>query len=913
MVLADGSSGWGVAWRAVLAVSLLAGFYVVALVTAGTMFWFAVWSTDSYGDIRLVGYGTLFTDLVIVALGMACWVSLQRRALPPAVALDVSEAPELWALVCDLAGRVDCTPPDSIRLVAEANAGVVEDTSFWGLRPGQRCLDIGFPLLMRLNVDQLKAVLAHELGHYSRQDTRLSDVVYRGRETIMDVVERLGPTPWGALLRGYFWLYWSISSAVLRRQERLADRCAVSVTDGPTLGGALRELNAVKAAWRTYLDVYVGLDRSGEYAPDNICGDFSAFLETGIVDLTTLRRELPDHRTRWDTHPPLAERVAMLERLAMTMPADENTPAVRLVPNLCEYGPRLDRVAFPIDARIRLPFAYFAVSVTHAAWQRAAVALYRAAASVDATATGLTGVLDLLAAGQAERLAAEVARAGAAQADPSAAVPTLVAHVEAALALAAVSRGAARWRHSFRKGAELIDNHGRLFPSGDPLGLTRVAGAACLGSPAGVTDIRARLAGHGLNESAGVLPNIAPPTELLAAMTNVAANDRPFDLLIFTTGLLLVPVRWYSSGILAMRWLTYLVEHITTTRDLPEYGWHLPYTDIDSARLTHHRRADVLLTLRDNTFVRIEENRYGTEKLATGHDNPRKLLRTIAQRIGMSESAPQPRHSTPAVHPTRAPADAHRELAGAGRRLGAKVLMFGALAFSFNGIILLVAGASEASYVFFGVAALVLLIAWRGLPSDPEPFVRAVLYIILGGAVAFWVIFFGISEALLGSVIAIPPMAFGALLIGLGLARLRGRWPQRTGNGWKVAAAAASTVGFMAAIGRLQGSSPDLIGVSYGLWGLVVLLFVIGAVRAVRPVSAADAVPWYALHRNKASLYGVLALATTVAVPIGMVFGVLSIRAARRVGARPPLTGVLAVLLPPLLAIVALGAITVPW
>jgi Zn-dependent protease with chaperone function len=41
-----------------------------------------------------------------------------------------------------------------------------------GRRAGRRYLYLGVPILQVLTVSQLRAVLAHELGHYSRGHTR---------------------------------------------------------------------------------------------------------------------------------------------------------------------------------------------------------------------------------------------------------------------------------------------------------------------------------------------------------------------------------------------------------------------------------------------------------------------------------------------------------------------------------------------------------------------------------------------------------------------------------------------------------------------------------------------------------------------------------------------------------------------
>ena len=98
----------------------------------------------------------------------------------PKPGLDVAPggAAELWALVTQLSDVVGTRGPEQIRLVADVNAAVSEDSRFLGLFGGPRRMYLGVPLLQGLSVSQLRAVLAHEFGHYSSAHTRPR---YRGR------------------------------------------------------------------------------------------------------------------------------------------------------------------------------------------------------------------------------------------------------------------------------------------------------------------------------------------------------------------------------------------------------------------------------------------------------------------------------------------------------------------------------------------------------------------------------------------------------------------------------------------------------------------------------------------------------------------------------------------------------------
>ena len=53
-------------------------------------------------------------------------------------------------------------------------------------------MTIGAPLMMGLTGQQLRSVLAHELGHFSHRHTALAPIAYRGQVTLGHLVGQLG-------------------------------------------------------------------------------------------------------------------------------------------------------------------------------------------------------------------------------------------------------------------------------------------------------------------------------------------------------------------------------------------------------------------------------------------------------------------------------------------------------------------------------------------------------------------------------------------------------------------------------------------------------------------------------------------------------------------------------------------------
>lgn len=319
-------------FRAALAVVLLAGFYVlVAAITAGI-------AVLDYYAVRY-GHAGGFKVAAFVTLGGLAMlrgvfvVGLRRNAEQPGVAVSPRDEPELWRTVGALAAQVRTRVPDEIRLVPDVNAAVSEDARFLGLIPGRRHMFIGVPLLLTLSADELRAVLCHELGHYSGSHTRLGGITYRGRTSLIRTIERLGGH---AVIRGVFLLYAKlylrVSQAVSRRQELEADASAVAVAGRRPMGDALRKVRASTATWEFYVNTHCRLIGPAQARPaDLFAGFYSLYHEPSMGAEVAKLVEAPEERSPYDSHPSLAERLAAIARLPEPSVRPDPRPALALL------------------------------------------------------------------------------------------------------------------------------------------------------------------------------------------------------------------------------------------------------------------------------------------------------------------------------------------------------------------------------------------------------------------------------------------------------------------------------------------------------------------------------------------------------------------------------------------------------
>lgn len=348
----------GASLRALRALVLLAGFYLLGLVLIASLAGidFAAWSADLRGP----GLAKLVIVSVVLAVPIVRGMFMLRmpKGDPvPGVPVDERQEPELWRTVREIADQVGTRAPDEIVLIADVNAAVGEDARLLGLLPGTRRLYLGLPLMSGLDEMQLRAVLAHEMGHYANLDTRLTPLIRRGRVQLLRTVEHfheradakvakerakqekkaeqriaagkkakaVDTSGDGAMYRamakiytGYGKFYQRATLAGARRQELAADLASVRIAGRDSAASALRELNAIGPAHEFYMDRYATLGVGARLLPrpGQVFGGVRRLLDARTEELDGLRTELPEEPTSpYDSHPALAERVARIEAL----------------------------------------------------------------------------------------------------------------------------------------------------------------------------------------------------------------------------------------------------------------------------------------------------------------------------------------------------------------------------------------------------------------------------------------------------------------------------------------------------------------------------------------------------------------------------------------------------------------------
>jgi Zn-dependent protease with chaperone function len=260
----------------------------------------------------------VFICLAIVVV-LIIWWALQPSLHVDGYAVTRDNAPQLYALLDEVIRGTDALTIHEIRIDHRFNAGALELGHGWIPGKVRRILILGGPLITCLSAPSLKAVIAHELGHFSRQHGRLGHWIYRARlgwsqaasydhpdNSLIDQ----GVARFGKLFLGWFNDYAFVHS---RLCEYEADTVAAQMVGAQPLAVALAE-------------IYIAEQR---FHDDKICGFTQLQLEHSEIPvnlwaITSRNIKLPPlthiaFMACWeepsalnDTHPAISQRALAL-------------------------------------------------------------------------------------------------------------------------------------------------------------------------------------------------------------------------------------------------------------------------------------------------------------------------------------------------------------------------------------------------------------------------------------------------------------------------------------------------------------------------------------------------------------------------------------------------------------------------
>jgi Zn-dependent protease with chaperone function len=314
----------------------------------------------------LAGTGAAFLALFM----LKALLFVKRSGGSEGIQVTAQEQPALFAFLHRLADDAGAPRPHRVYLSGHVNAGVFYDLSIANLLiPSRKSLEIGLALVNVLSLGELKAVLAHEFGHFAQRTMAVGRWVYIAQQIAGHIVARrdafdaflarlsrvdpriawigwlLSVIVWSirSLLDFFFRIVLLAQRALGREMELQADLVAVSVTGSDALVHALYRLGAADQAWDRAVEFANGELRAGRGVKDLFA------LQTRIID--NMRKVLDDpgygavpalpvsqpesHRLfkaaiaapprMWSTHPASVDREHNAKRLYVAASIDERS------------------------------------------------------------------------------------------------------------------------------------------------------------------------------------------------------------------------------------------------------------------------------------------------------------------------------------------------------------------------------------------------------------------------------------------------------------------------------------------------------------------------------------------------------------------------------------------------------------
>jgi len=300
---------------------LLFWFLIILLIAAA--FFVAMHWTEVEGKI-ICGIAGL---LVLVAGGWVALRALLVRLTPPeGYPLTRTQAPELFALLDELQQQLRSAPFHRVLLVYECNAAVVQVPRLGVLGWSRNYLLLGLPLLDGLSRDEMRAVIAHEFAHLSREHGRMSHWLYRLRRSWEEAFKQLSRPqlrgeislrPLAVKFVEWFWPRFNAHAFVLsRNNEYEADAHAAQIAGKDHIASSLVRLKFLNRQLEEHVWPEIWQLANQEITPpDDVFMRVRDGLRAGPKE---------DERNRWmeeafrittsnsDTHPCLTERLQTL-------------------------------------------------------------------------------------------------------------------------------------------------------------------------------------------------------------------------------------------------------------------------------------------------------------------------------------------------------------------------------------------------------------------------------------------------------------------------------------------------------------------------------------------------------------------------------------------------------------------------
>ncbi len=368
--LTQASPGYRIkAWLALL---VLAGFVLLYL---GLTSWFC-WTSYRLFLPLFKGGSTSFVSIVVAICAaffgffmLKGLLSVRHSGKREGIEVTAQQEPTLFRFLERLASEAGAPKPHRVFLSARVNASVSYDLSIVNLLfPTRKNLEIGLGLVNVLTLSELKAVLAHEFGHFAQRSMAVGRWVYIAEQIASNIVAQRDAfdhflnslrrsdirVAWVGMLLSL--VVWSIRSvldsafrlvtlaqrALSREMEMQADLVAVALTGSDDLVHALYKTASAEDAWERAIAFANGEIGRGRATRDlfavqaRVIQHMRVILNSPVYGKLPPMKKAPEqHRVfkvdlaqpsqMWSTHPLNHEREENAKRIYIPSPHDSRS------------------------------------------------------------------------------------------------------------------------------------------------------------------------------------------------------------------------------------------------------------------------------------------------------------------------------------------------------------------------------------------------------------------------------------------------------------------------------------------------------------------------------------------------------------------------------------------------------------
>ncbi len=263
--------------------------------------------------------------------------------------------PKLFQMINEIVEAVGTDFPKRVYLSTEVNASVFYDSNFWSMFfPVKKNLHIGLGLVNSIREEELKAILAHEFGHFSQRTMRVGSYVYNVNQVIFNMLydndsynkvvqDWAGASGYFSIfvivaikiVEGIQWIlrimYGVVNKSYLalsREMEFHADEIAANVTGYGPLKSSLLRMTLADYSFNSVLSFYEGkisenLKSENIFKEHKFLQNFLAkednlpilnnLPEVTLEELNKFNKSKLVIKDQWTSHPSTEDRIKRLE------------------------------------------------------------------------------------------------------------------------------------------------------------------------------------------------------------------------------------------------------------------------------------------------------------------------------------------------------------------------------------------------------------------------------------------------------------------------------------------------------------------------------------------------------------------------------------------------------------------------